>query len=36
MSRVSNPYGGGFASKRIADILEVDLCSNKEAALSVG
>ena len=25
MSRASNPYGDGFASKRIADILEHDL-----------
>lgn len=35
MSKASNPYGDGFASKRIADILEADLCSNKEVALSV-
>ena len=35
MSKASNPYGDGFASKRIADILEVDLCSNKEVILSV-
>lgn len=26
MSKASNPYGDGFASKRIADILEADLC----------
>lgn len=25
MSKASNPYGDGFASKRIADILENDL-----------
>lgn len=35
MSKASNPYGDGFASKRIADILEADLCLNKEVALSV-
>lgn len=35
MSKASNPYGDGFASKRISDILEADLCSNKEIALSV-
>lgn len=34
MSKASNPYGDGFASKRIADILEADLCLNKEVALS--
>lgn len=34
MSKASNPYGDGFASKRIADILEVDLCSHKEVVLS--
>lgn len=35
MNKASNPYGDGFASKRIADILEADLYSNKEVALSV-
>lgn len=35
MSKASNPYGDGFASKRIADILEADLYSNKEVALFV-
>src|SRR5690606_2001575 len=27
MSKASNPYGDGLASKRIADILEESLCS---------
>lgn len=35
MSKASNPYGDGFASKRIADILEVDLYMDREVALSV-
>lgn len=35
MNKASNPYGDGFASKRIADILEADLYSNKEVSLSV-
>lgn len=35
MSKASNPYGDGFASKRIADILETDLNIDKEVALSV-
>lgn len=34
MSKASNPYGDGFASKRIADILEADLCLNKEVEVS--
>lgn len=35
MSKASNPYGDGFASKRIADILETDLNIDREVALSV-
>ena len=30
MSNASNPYGDGFASKRIADILESNLVDEKE------
>lgn len=33
MSKASNPYGDGFASKKIADILEADLYLNQEMAL---
>ncbi len=33
MSKASNPYGDGFASKKIADILEADLYLNQEIAL---
>lgn len=35
MSKASNPYGDGFASKRIADILENDLCINKKLQLKI-
>lgn len=33
MSKASNPYGDGFASKKIADILESDLYLNQDIAL---
>lgn len=35
MSKASNPYGDGFASKIIVDILEADLFVEKEVELSV-
>lgn len=35
MSKASNPYGDGFASRRIADILEYDLDAYQEVVLSV-
>lgn len=31
MSQASNPYGDGFASQRIADILEVKLLREKDS-----
>jgi len=34
MSNVSNPYGDGFACKRIADILEESLIKEKEFAMA--
>lgn len=35
MSKASNPYGDGFASKRIADILVSDLYSNKDISTHI-
>lgn len=35
MSKASNPYGDGYASKRIADILESELYSNIEVEMVI-